>query len=543
MFKILIIDDEPTIRRGLVNVINWKQYQCEVCGEARDGVEGIELIKECKPDIIFADINMPEINGLEMIKEGKKIVPHCKFIILSGYREFTYMQEALKVGAFDYLLKPSNIEDICEVVKRAVMELKYQRDTELEIQKLRKCFNESIPILKEKLLYDIMYNINLNHEEIEESFKLYNVNIDTFIMAIIDVENNSNKREPYQRQLYQFGIVNTFTEMLSDKYDIEKIVLNNSQIAFIISGQPKMIDEDIICKKIENVKQVIESCFDFTVSIALSSIGHGYADISTKLNECKKAFQYRFYMGESSIILQSDINEFCKFQDTSWLDDIKKNLCEAVKVGNITDVGNYIKEIKSNIKKLNLKPEDIKTLYCNLAYEINIVIILTENEEGYGNSVPNQHLYNSYKQIDEANGIDELNTVLEETAMSAVSKINRYNRCSITQALHEAAAYIEENYYKQLTLNELADSMYVSTFYLSRMFKKELGKSFTEYLNEVRIKNAKRLLKDMGAKTYEVAQEVGIQDAQYFSKLFKKHVNMTPTEYRDKIMKELIQGE
>ena len=120
MFKVLIIDDEPNIRKGLINIINWKKFQCEICGEASDGVEGLEKIEEYKPDVVFADINMPEINGLEMIKSAKQIVPNSKFIILSGYREFGYMQEAIKIGAFDYILKPSSIEDICEVVKRAV---------------------------------------------------------------------------------------------------------------------------------------------------------------------------------------------------------------------------------------------------------------------------------------------------------------------------------------------------------------------------------------------------------------------------------------
>jgi two-component system response regulator YesN len=101
--------------------------------------------------------------------------------------------------------------------------------------------------------------------------------------------------------------------------------------------------------------------------------------------------------------------------------------------------------------------------------------------------------------------------------------------------LRKAIEYIHEHYNEQVSLNEVADSIYVSTFYISRMFKKELGKSFVDYLNDVKIEKAKELLKDIKYKTYEVADLVGISDPHYFSKLFKKHSGMTPSEYRETI--------
>lgn len=533
MFKVLIIDDEPIIRRGLINIINWKKFQCAICGEAGDGVEGLEKIRALQPDIVFADINMPEINGLEMIRMAKDIVPHCKFVILSGYREFSYMQEALKIGAFDYILKPSSIEDICEVMRRVVVALKYEIDAQLEIKKLRKCFEDSIPILKEKLLYDVIFQMNINEEEIKESFELYGIHIHEFILFIIEMDGESKKREPYQRQLYQFGIINTVEEMFVEDYKVEKIVLNNRQIAFIItSDAAKELLEEHVYKKVNSIQQLVESCFGFTVSIGISTKGEGIEALHEKLQECKNALSYRFYMGNSSIILYRDLNSFYQGQNQVEFEGLDKELCNVIKTGNDEDIKQVLTRIGEKVIKTNLEPESIKTFYWNLIYEINMIRISIKNLEVQEQEFSHD-ISSLYRMIDHASQVQELQELLEEVAVSVGHRINRYNKKNINQILQNAIRYIEENYTMSITLNELAEHTYVSTYYLSRMFKKELGKNFVEYLNEIRIEKAKELLKDNKYKTYEVAELVGIQDPHYFSKIFKKYVNMTPTEYKE----------
>ena len=135
--------------------------------------------------------------------------------------------------------------------------------------------------------------------------------------------------------------------------------------------------------------------------------------------------------------------------------------------------------------------------------------------------------------MESSGSVAELNAALEEAALSVTSKINSYNNRSIKLILRKAVEYLQAHYNEQVTLNEVAEHSYVSTYYISRMFKRELGKNFVDYLNEIRIEKAKELLKDIRYKTYEVAETVGIPDAHYFSRLFKKYVGVTPTEYRD----------
>ena len=165
-------------------------------------------------------------------------------------------------------------------------------------------------------------------------------------------------------------------------------------------------------------------------------------------------------------------------------------------------------------------------------YEVNHIYMSLQNMDEH-TAVGTKDLSYLYKKIGGITNVHELHILLEQVSLEVVSEVNSYNKKNINEILQKAIMYIEANYTMSITLNELAEHTYVSTYYLSRMFKKELGKNFVEYLNEVRIEKAKLLLKDNKYKTYEVAELVGIQDPHYFSKIFKKYVNMTPTEYKD----------
>jgi two-component system response regulator YesN len=140
--------------------------------------------------------------------------------------------------------------------------------------------------------------------------------------------------------------------------------------------------------------------------------------------------------------------------------------------------------------------------------------------------------------ISESQSAQELNELVREVCRSITAKINNYNNKSIKLVLRKAIDYIQKHYKEQITLNIVAEHVYVSTSYLSRMFKKELGINFIDYLNGLRIEKAKELLMDPKYKTYEVAEKVGINDAHYFSRLFKKYVGISPTEFKDSVLIE-----
>lgn len=534
MFKVLIVDDEPFIRKGLVNIIHWKSFDCEVCGEGADGVEGLELMESLKPDIVFVDINMPEINGLEMIRLGKERLPKSKFVILTGYRDFSYLQEAIKIGAYDYILKPSKIEEISEILKRAVMELKYEQAQEIEQQKLKEKFEESIPILKEKMLFDLINGYSMPEQELKYNLRLYQLELDAFVVLYARMdEENLKENQKDQRYLYQFGLINTFTDLFGDYCHVEKVILDPNKIAFILSSQTgPLFDLDRIASIAGNVQQLVENCFDFTVTVAISSVGERAEQIKEKAFECEECLAYRFYMGPNSILLYKDLKGFYKREDLSGLDRYEKQLTLSIQAGDESQVLTTLNELRGEVIAYNAKPEQIKQYYWTIIYNINHIRLSMKALEKSVDEKAND-MTSLYKLIDESGSILEIHELVETVAMNIVTRINQYNRQNINVILQQAMTFIKNNYQKSITLQDLASETFVSTYYLSRMFTKELNKNYVDYLNEIRMEAACELLKDPSYKTYEVSELVGISDAHYFSKLFKKYVGVTPTEYRN----------
>lgn len=534
MYKVLLVDDEAIIRKGLKNIIDWKGLDCEICGEAGDGAEGMRLIRELQPHIVITDISMPGVDGLSMIKETKQVIPEGKIIILTGYRDFGYIQEAIRLGAFDYILKPSKIEDLTVIIKKAINELQMKCKLIDELNSLKKHFRSKIPVLRQKLLYDIMFTISLKKDEILEELRLYEMEIGEFIIMAVDMDDDEqdNVKSQYEKHLYQFGIINTYEEIMSGVFNVTNVPLNSRTVMFIV--QPKCAGEDSFTENIyrdaSSLQELVRNCFNFTVTISMSSVGSGPFELAEKTREALEALSYKFYMGKNSIILYQDLKSFYKATDFSALENHEKLLIQNVKSGNASNVRAVIRDILKCINEFKIDKESIKKFYwntINLIFSLPASLKLGEVDNFYSRSITDL-----FAMIDQCESLQELNQLLEDSAVSMAEKINAFNQKTINSTLQKAMEYIRQNYHEAVTLNEVADHTYVSTYYLSRMFTKELGKNFVDYLNEVRIDKAKEYLKDSNYKTYEIAELVGIRDAHYFSKLFKKYTGITPSEYK-----------
>lgn len=534
MFKVLIVDDEPIIRKGLSNVIDWRSVKCEICGEAGDGIEGMEMIREMKPDIVITDIKMPGIDGLKMISETREIIPGGKIIVLTGFRDFEYLQEAIKLGAFDYLLKPAKIDDITSIIKRAVSEIEAHMEKENEIKNLKIEFEKKIPLLRQKLLYDVMFKILYKKEDIMEQLELYCLEIEEFILMIVETDESDgeNGRSQYENQLYQFGIINVFEDNFKEDFTVYYIPLNNRKVVFIVQTRPSRSDfEEIVYKNINNLQDIICSCFGLTVTVSVSTLGSGIMSLSEKAMEAEQAMEYKFYMGKNSVILYKDIKSFYRTMDFSMLENHQKALIQSVRAGNEKNTNTALEEIRHYINEASTDSDSIKMFYWNLVSSIcSIPLPEKIKSDTYTGEVLTADIY---KALEKCTTIGGLNSILEKICLDTSSRINYFNHKTINSTLRRAIDYINSRYSESITLNDAAEYAFVSTYYLSRMFTKELEKNFVDYLNEVRIERAKGFLRSTDYKTYKIAEMVGIRDAHYFSKLFKKYTGITPSEYRD----------
>ncbi len=217
MYKMLIADDEPKIRRGLKNLLEWNTLDIEVVGEAEDGEVALELVKALSPDILLLDINMPFVNGLELVEQINSIQSDCKIIIITGYDEFQYAQKALKLKVYDYLLKPVSKDQLYQVVINAKNELASTRQKNKYLDAARTQLSKNLPFLKEKFLNDFVNN-HLTNIEVNEQVEFFNISFlehnGVILIKIVEMPVSEDASNEWDRQLLLFAMQNILEELL-----------------------------------------------------------------------------------------------------------------------------------------------------------------------------------------------------------------------------------------------------------------------------------------------------------------------------------------
>jgi len=217
MWKLIVADDEPKIRRGIENILNWKDFNIEIVGQAEDGEIALEIITEKKPDIILLDINMPFLNGLNLLQKLKNINNNSIVIIISGYDDFQYAQKALQFNVFDYILKPVNKKIIEEIILKAVNKLNAMEKENNYLEWVNKQLNENSDILK-KTFFSEWLNNELSDEDVLKEMAFFNIdfgdNIGLIVLKLVDKLNMEIVDKKWNSELLRFAIVN----LLNDKF-------------------------------------------------------------------------------------------------------------------------------------------------------------------------------------------------------------------------------------------------------------------------------------------------------------------------------------
>ncbi|MEH7095472.1 response regulator transcription factor [Neobacillus vireti] len=245
MIKLLIADDEPKILRGLKKSLDWDEWNIKIVGEAEDGELAFEKAKQLQPDILFLDINMPFLNGLELVEKLNSELPSSLVIVISGYDEFSYAQKALQLGVFDYLLKPVNTDELRNTVASAVELLKERAEKSHYINWVNDKFDKNVHLLRQTFCSDWMKG-KLTGKEIQEHISFLNLELnDTWIFAAKPLYKFAEGKiaETWDQNLLYFTLHNFIEDILSNSDSI--IVFNDDNkkiIAFIPSYQMDQID-------------------------------------------------------------------------------------------------------------------------------------------------------------------------------------------------------------------------------------------------------------------------------------------------------------
>ena len=472
MKKVLLVDDEIYSLRGMESFIPWEEIGCIVCGSTTESKEAIDIAMREKPDIIITDINMPCIDGLELLDILKDKLPKSQGIVITGYDDFKYAVKAIKLNVIDFILKPLDEEELICAIKKSI--------NNLEI------FNNVVKADR-KLLDIVRGETDLN--DIYHYFKN-----DFVSMIFIDID----KRDDDEIQ----NLIDTIYSNLkiNNKYYILKP--HNYRIVLVIEGKINTIEYllDIIPKEkvsIAITKQYklsnIINCYIEGKNLMEETFCLGYGNIITgsKVNievsekEIRDKLDkvYIALGSKSNLIIMTSIEELFKFLKNNKID---KEICISITFDILLKLRGSIDNFKNKEKNI-----EIKEIGLTIDYLKNIVLIEVEK-------------YIEFKK--EADWIRE------------------------DGSIDKSIDIIKNNYMNNLKLKDVAKQLYLNESYLSRRFKSTVGVGFNEYLTKIRMEKAIEFLKE-GKTIKEVSKEVGYIDYRSFSLNFKKYTGFSPREY------------
>lgn len=534
--KVFLVEDEMVIRRGIKNSIDWEKEGYIFCGEASDGELAYPMIIKEKPDILITDIRMPFMDGLELCKLVKKELPNIKILILSGYDEFDYAKEAIRLGVTEYLLKPISSGKLLEALNGVSESIRREKEDKDLVRKYMEEMRENTEHEKQKF-FEQMIAGNLSMADALETGKKYEMNLSAgmYNLLLFRFTLGEEKRKSGELLGEAEYAIEKLTERLEYVFEFQRGV---EGWAFLLMAD----NEEQMSERVKELSKDLEEIMKNYSTIAyFGGIGQPVArlrELEESFREAERALAARFTMELNRIISVEDIR---MAQNVDTLDDIEitsfgeiektRTMLEKFlnngaedEIDEFVDV--YINELpEENLKSVLMRQYIIMDAYI-------VMMSFCEKIEGIEGEMQAQseELKNSMKTIQT---LEEIKNYIRMLLKKIIGVRDTISGRRYSDIIEIAKDQIRKTYMSdEISLNTIAAEVGMSPSYFSSIFSKEMGKTFVEYLTEIRMDRAKELLMCSSMKTSEIGYEVGYKDPHYFSYIFKKTQNCTPKEFR-----------
>ncbi|KIY23221.1 response regulator [Mesobacillus subterraneus] len=508
MIKILIVDDEQIEREGMEAILN-RAFPDLIIEQANNGNSAVELAASFKPDLVLMDVQMPGINGLEAVEQILAEFPQIKFIMVTAYDTFQYVQSALKLGAKDYILKPSKVSEIRTTIGKVLKEIENERELQAESSLQREMLQRTLALVETdvvtQLLFDHVHEVHLNM--LLEMLEIQSTG-QVFVMNVIvpeGMEHFYTKMKTIVRK--------TKSGWMGALYDgqLPIIIFRNGQS---YRSQAISLARDILLTV--NKEQKAGWFIGIgNVCPTLDKIRPSYQEAIIASSDRSLPVKYRFYQDIPVM------NDSVSSQQVRYL---KKDLSDQVRLGQWD-------QIKTNLSQLihAYEMEGIEILQAQqfiLAALWSIWSVI--NNLGIEAATPFFHY--------QASNYRHLRSETIHLLMEMKNSSDRHYLSLEADTIYQVKQYIMENSQQDISLETLSMKVGLSPIYISKMFKEKLGINYIDFLTECRIEKAKKMLADPEKSIKEITIEVGYHEPNYFSKVFKKLCNVTPREYRKALL-------
>lgn len=543
MVKVYLVEDEIIIRQSIKNSIDWEKEGYEFVGDASDGELALPVILKEKPDILITDIRMPFMDGLELSRMVKAELPDIKIVILSGYDDFEYAKQAIKIGVAEYLLKPVSSAVLLEHLSEIAEKVRDERE-DLALKKVYyQEMQENEEFIKMKFLGELISG-KMSLADAMEKGKRFHMNLSGPFYRIIlfkFIQEDRVKAGQSEDLARAYAAVGNYVDGLKDAFRFQRGV---EGWAFLLTS----VEEDMEAQTerfIEGLKEVIAPFEALTWFGGIGSEAARLRELRYSFREADKAFAGRFVQEPNQIISVEQLNyeqldnEFDAniFGEINQFDQI---ITRFLSSGSREEVESFVGALFTEIsedhfRSLMIRQYIIMDIYATvLAFCKKLRKDTGADGEAAGQMESLRENEEILKRaVSTAESVDDIKAYIGTLLDHAIELRNTVSGRRYSDIIQTAKKRIEQDYMSEdISLNSVAAEVCMSPSYFSSVFSKEMGKTFIEYLTEVRMEKAKQYLACSSMKTSEISYEVGYKDPHYFSYIFKKTQGCTPKEYR-----------
>ncbi len=502
-YQVLIVDDEEIVCRGLARFVKWELYGFEVAGTAGSVDEALAFLKKNPVDLAFMDIRMPEKTGLDLLKILRREYPDVKSVILSGYSDFSYAQEAIRGGAVDYLTKPVVLKDIEELLKRLSREFSERRkETRIHSNRM-----EAL-LLSAAKGYSQADPGKFNLPRLERWYGLSMVLKDKKLTE----EELSEKKEHMRIQIS--SVVPSAIFLDDEIFSLFCLLPWESDSAF--GSLTSLLEQ--LCTGLEEW------------SCGASKQKYGLEELHEGWEEACKAQHYHRAGTNEGIILYQNIETLFSHSSKSLQDVLPELFCLITNPETRSQAPKLLNSALTSLQQQNPTLTQYQSACISFLIELNSFLknLALKDEELHSglNRILNRILLSENMQDSTACITEYL-----EWLIRLIGQVDEHSLGK--DVIREIQLFIRHHYAENISLNSLAEQFYLHPNYLSRLFKEKTGCNFVEYLTEVRMEKVKELLRSTDRKITEVCEMAGYDNPRYFSKVFKQYTGLTPREYRE----------
>lgn len=529
-YSVLLVDDEEEVIRIIMKKLDWESMGLTIIGHAANGVEALEMAEELSPDIVMTDIKMPYMDGLTLCRKLKELSRTIRVIIFSGFDEFEYAKEAIKMEAEEYLLKPVNAGELKEVFERVKSDLDRERDEKRDTEKLRSYYMESLPVLQESF-YMALLEGRVAPKQIKRYMDTYQISLPGpyYVVTVLHISQQALEEEEQMDPFLLALSVRRFAEEQADKRWRSRFVIYLGDIIMISQISEK---EEILeyTNEMDRLCRMTRKVCNARVTAGVGYLCNSLEQLQLSYQGAKQAVSYRVLYGNTRAISISEV-EPTESTERDWEDAYSgyiQRLMKKVRIGEVDGLEDAISQFIAWLSNSCLSLQQYRIVMMELITELFRFTA--------GHELNPETIFGAgdvYSQVLQMESTEVLDRWLRNVCANLQKAVMHERQDSTKLFVKNAEEYVQEHYADQdLSVEVICRKLNVSAAYFSTIFKKETGKTFVRYLTDYRMEKAVSLLMTGNDKTYVIAEKVGYAEPNYFSYVFKKQFGVSPSKYR-----------